>query len=46
MEADVVRGFETLVQGYETLQLLDGLQAIRQVAQGNVTGPSAPQSWL
>ena len=25
MEADVVRGFENLVQGYPTLQLMDGL---------------------
>ena len=29
MEADVVRGFEKLVQDYPTLQLLDGLPGIR-----------------
>ena len=29
MEADVVRGFEKLVQDYPTLQLLDGLRGIR-----------------
>jgi len=29
MEADVVRGFEKLVQDYATLQLLDGLPGIR-----------------
>jgi hypothetical protein len=29
MEADVVRGFEKLVQGYATLQLMDGLPGIR-----------------
>jgi hypothetical protein len=29
MEADVVRGFENLVQDYATRQLLDGLQALR-----------------
>ena len=29
MEADVVRGFEKLVQHYETLQLMDGLPGIR-----------------
>ena len=29
MEADVVRGFEKLVQDYETRQFLDGLHAIR-----------------
>jgi hypothetical protein len=28
MEADVVRGFENLVKGYPTLQLMDGLAAI------------------
>ncbi|QIE27268.1 hypothetical protein SBC1_52960 (plasmid) [Caballeronia sp. SBC1] len=28
MEADVVRGFEKLVQGYPTLQLMDGLTKI------------------
>ena len=29
MEADVVRGFEKLVQDYATVQLLDGLPGIR-----------------
>ncbi|WP_256983649.1 hypothetical protein [Caballeronia sordidicola] len=29
MEADVVRGFEKLVQDYATRQLMDGLQAMR-----------------
>jgi hypothetical protein len=29
MEADVVCGFEKLVQNYATLQLLDGLPGIR-----------------
>jgi hypothetical protein len=32
MEADVVRGFEKLVQDYATRQLLDGLPGIRQTA--------------
>jgi hypothetical protein len=29
MEADVVRGFEKLVQDYAAVQLLDGLPGIR-----------------
>ena len=32
MEADVVRGFEKLVQDYATGQLLDGLPEMRQTA--------------
>lgn len=40
LEADVVRGFEKRVQGYATVQLLDGLRRYARPLQTNLTGAS------
>jgi hypothetical protein len=37
MEADVVRGFEQLVQNYATVQLLDGLRGYAKPLERNMT---------
>jgi hypothetical protein len=40
MEADIVRGFEKLVQDYATVQLLEELRAHANSLERNMTGLS------